>query len=150
MRRLVLRLPAWVRTQPMDTMFAVMGLPSAVATLCNLTSSRALDTLLPWWATRLWAVCLLVGCAAWLTGLASVREHEGRLVVTRLPVLALGLQLLSITCLVYAVAIIAVAGWDGVLAAYPLIVATLATYMRRVDLTIRRDATGGPGDRDGG
>ncbi|GII87690.1 hypothetical protein Ssi03_56800 [Sphaerisporangium siamense] len=142
MRPLVTRLPAWVRTQPLDAMFAVLGIPSAVATLTGVATSHALETLLPWWANRLWALCLLAGCIAWLAGLSGVRELEGRLVVTRLPVLLLGLQLLSMTCLVYAVAIVAVAGWDGVLAAYPLLVGTLATYIRRADLLCRRGGDG--------
>lgn len=137
MRRLVERLPAWVLTQPLDCMFALLGLPSGVASLLGAARSRALDELLPWWATRLWAVCLLVGCVAWLAGASSVRERDGQLVATRLPAFILGLHLLSLACAVYGVAIIVLGGWSGALAAYPLLVGAAGTYIRRVHLVDR-------------
>jgi hypothetical protein len=137
MRRLVARLPVWARTQPLDCMFALLGLPSGVLSLLGVVRSRAMEELLPWWATRLWAVCLLVGCVAWLAGASSVRERDGLVVATRLPAWMLGLHLLSLACAVYAVAIIVVGGWAGVLAAYPLVVAAAGTYIRRVDLVDR-------------
>jgi len=137
MRRLVRRLPVWARTQPLDCMFALLGLVPAALSLIGVVRFKALEQLLPWWATRLWPVCLLVGCIAWLAGASSVREHEGQLVATRLPAWMLGLHLLSLACAVYGVAIIVIGGWAGVLAAYPLIVATAGTYIRRVDLADR-------------
>lgn len=137
MRRLVRRLPVWVRTQPLDCMFALLGLPSGVISLIGVVRSRALEELLPWWATRLWAVCLLVGCVAWLAGASGVRERDGQLVATRLPAWMLGLHLLSLACAVYGTAIIVIAGWAGLLAAYPLIVGAAGTYIRRVDLADR-------------
>lgn len=137
MRRLVKRLPAWVLLQPLDCMFAALGLPSGIISLLGVARSRALDQLLPWWATRLWAACLLVGCIAWLAGASSVRELDGQLVATRLPAYILGLHLLSLACAVYAVAIIVIGGWAGALAAYPLIVGAAGTYIRRVYLIDR-------------
>lgn len=105
---LIRRLPAWVRTQPLDCMFAILGIPSGLVSLLGVARSRALDQLLPVWAVRLWAVCLL------------------------------GLQLLSVATLVYFVAIIVIGGWGGVLVAWPLLVVSAATWVRRADLVDRQ------------
>lgn len=135
--RLVRRLPIWVQAQPLDCMFALLGILPGIASLAGLASSRALEVLLPWWAVRLWAVILIVGCGCWLAGASSVRERDGQLVATRLPVYLLGLYLLSLACLVYSVAIVAVSGWGGLLASYPLLVGAAGLYIRRVGLSRR-------------
>lgn len=137
-QRLVGRLPVWARTQPIDVMFALLGIPSGVAALSGIARSRALALLLPHWATYLWGVCLVAGCIAYLAGLTSLRERDGHLVITRLPVLLFGLQILSPAALVYGVAIIVISGWAGLLAAWPLLVAAIATWIRRVELTRHR------------
>lgn len=133
---LIRHLPMWVRAAPIDAMVAVFGIPAGLSSLLGLAPSRAL-TLLPWWAGKLWALCLILGCAAWLAGLASVREVDGRLAVGHLPVLLLGLRLLSMAALVYGATIIVTSGWAGVLAAWPLLVLALGTTVRCVDLTDR-------------
>ncbi|MDF5758628.1 hypothetical protein [Spongiactinospora sp. TRM90649] len=135
MRHLVLRLPVWIRAQPLDCMFALLGILPGVASLAGLATSRALETLLPWWAAQLWALILIVGCGCWLAGASSVRERDGHLVASRLPLFLLGLRLLSLACLVYAVAIVVISGWAGLLAAYPLLVGAAGLYIRRVGLT---------------
>lgn len=135
--RLVHRLPVWVQAQPLDCMFALLGILPGLASLAGLASSRALDMLLPWWAARLWALILVVGCGCWLVGASSVRERDGLLVATRLPAYLLGLHLLSLACLVYGVAIIMVGGWGGLLAGYPLLVGAAGLYIRRVGLARR-------------
>jgi hypothetical protein len=132
--RLVSRLPVWVRQQPIDAMFALLGIPSGLAALIGPAKSRALTQVLPHWVVVLWGACLVIGCVCYLIGLTSMREHEGRLVVTRLPVMAFGLQILSPAALVYGTAIIAVSGWAGVLASWPLAVAAAATWIRRTEL----------------
>lgn len=104
-----------------------MGLPSGIAALLGPASSRALDTLLPPWARPLWAVCLIVGCVAWAAGITSVRQRGERLVITRLHVMVLGLRLLSLAALVYALAILIVSGWAGILAAFPLLSVSFGT-----------------------
>lgn len=128
------RLPVWVRTQPIDATFALLGIPSGLTLLVGPARSRALEAVLPHWATYLWAMSLVLGCLAWLAGLTSVRMRDGRLVITRLPVLLLGLQILSPAALVYGLTIILVGGWAGVLAAWPLFVVAAATFIRRVEL----------------
>lgn len=137
LRSLVRRLPIWVQAQPLDAMIALLGVLPGLASLAGLATSRALDVLLPWWAVRLWAVILLVGCGCWLAGASSVRERDGQLVATRLPAFLLGLRLLALACLVYGVAIIALGGWAGVLSAYPLLVGAAGLYIRRVGLSRR-------------
>uniref|UniRef100_UPI003F49920D hypothetical protein n=1 Tax=Nonomuraea sp. CA-251285 TaxID=3240002 RepID=UPI003F49920D len=132
--RLVSRLPVWVRQQPIDAMFALLGIPSGLAALTGLATSRALMAVLPDWAAVLWGLCLVAGCACYLSGLMSMRERDGRLVITRLGVLMLGLQIISPAALVYGVAIIVASGWAGLLAAWPLIVAAAATWIRRTEL----------------
>lgn len=135
--RLVRRLPIWVQAQPLDCMFAMLGILPGLASLAGLASSRALDLLLPWWAVRLWAAILLIGCACWLAGASSVKERDGQLVATRLPAFLLGLHLLSLACLVFGAAIIVIGGWGGLLAAYPLLVGAAGLYIRRVGLARR-------------
>lgn len=135
--RLVRRLPVWVQAQPLDCMFALLGILPGLASLAGVASSRALDVLLPWWAVRLWAVILLVGCVCWLAGASSVRERGGQLVASRLPAFLLGLHLLSLACLVYGVAIVVIGGWGGLLASYPLLTSAAGLYIRRVGLSRR-------------
>jgi hypothetical protein len=142
MRYLVRRLPIWVRTQPLDATLALFGIPPALAALLGQLRSAALAELLPWLAIRLWAVCLLIGCAAWLAGLMSMREENGQLLISRLPILILGLALVSVSAVVYGVAILIASGWAGALAAWPLLVAAAGTYLRRVDLSDRYRAGG--------
>ncbi|WP_062441225.1 hypothetical protein [Herbidospora daliensis] len=141
-RRLVRHLPEWVQAQPISVMCVLLGIPSGVLTLVGPSTSRALDTVLPFWARPLWAASLLLGCLAWGAGLASVREVDGRLVVRRLPAMILGLQLISITALVYGVAIITVGGWAGALAAWPLGVVAFGTAVEQAVLSNRRGAYG--------
>lgn len=136
-RWLVRRLPAWVRAAPIEVMVAVFGIPSGLAAMLGPASSRALAELLPWWAGKLWAVCLVAGCIAWLAGLSSVREVDGRLTVGRLPIMLLGLRLLSMAAAVYGTAIIVISGREGLLAAWPLLVLALGTAVRCADLSNR-------------
>ncbi|MFI9552657.1 hypothetical protein [Nonomuraea endophytica] len=133
-QRLVGRLPAWVRTQPIDAMFALFGLPSGLTLLAGQARSRALETVLPLWANYLWGVCLVLGCAAYLIGLTSGRFRDGRLVITRIAALVFALQVLSPAALVYGLTILLVSGWGGLLAAWFPLVAAAATWIRRVEL----------------
>jgi hypothetical protein len=135
MRRLVRRLPLWVRAQPLDTLLSVLGIPSGVASLVGAADSRALAALLPQWAVYLWSINLIVGCVCWLAGASSVREQDGHLVTRRLPIYVLGLHLLSLSCAVYGVAILVIGGAAGLLGGYPLLVIATGLYIRRVNLT---------------
>lgn len=126
-RRLVRHLPVWVQQEPLGVMCVLLGLPSGLAALIGPASSRALDTLLPFWARPLWAGCLVLGCLAWAAGITSVRQRGHQLVITRLPVMILGLQLISLAALVYGLAIIVLSGWAGLLAAFPLFAVSFGT-----------------------
>lgn len=135
--RVVQRLPKWVRVNPLDVMFVFMGIPSSIATLAGVARSNALTNVLPWWGPRLWAAALLIGCVSWLAGLTSIQENNGVLVLTRMPALLLGLHLVSIACLAYAVVVIVATGWTGVLAATAYLVVAGGTWLRRVDFSSR-------------
>ena len=134
MRRLVRRLPPWVRKQPISVMAAVFGIPAGVTSLFGQARSAALAELLPWWAGKMWALCLAAGCAAWLAGLSSTRQINGQLVVERLALLLLGLRLLSMAAAVYGAALIITSGWAGLLAAWPLMVLALGLTVHLLDL----------------
>ncbi len=132
MTGLVARLPAWLRTQPMDVLVAVLCLQSGAATALGAGSGPL--ELLPRWAAWLWVACLLAGAVCWLAGLSSVREDAGRLVASRLPVLRLGLWLLSTATAVYGVALALVGGWPGAAAGTWLLFAAGLFAVRRAGL----------------
>lgn len=118
-------------------MFVFMGIPSSVASLAGVARSNAMANVLPWWGPRVWAAALLVGCVAWLVGLTSITENNGVLVLTRMPALLLGLHLVSMTCLTYAVVVVISSGLTGLLASTAYLVVAGGTWLRRVDLSSR-------------
>ncbi|MEV0237553.1 hypothetical protein [Nonomuraea sp. NPDC050786] len=123
-----------MRANPMDVMFVFLGLPTSLASVVGLSQSTALHHVLPWWGPRLWSIALLAGCVAYLIGVTSVREMLGALVIVRLPALLLGLHLISIASLTYAVVVLMFAGWSGLVPAVAYLVVSLGTWVRRVDL----------------
>lgn len=135
--RIVHRLPKWVRISPLDVMFVFLGLPSSLAAVVGLARSNALAEILPWWGPRLWSTALFIGCVAWLVGLTSIRETDDALILTRMPSLLLGLHLVSITSLTYALVVVLFAGWAGILPATAYLVVSLGTWLRRVDFETR-------------
>lgn len=135
--RLVRRLPVWIRTAPLDATFCVLGVPSAALAVVGVVQSPSLTEFLPGWGRLLWSVCLFFGCLFWFIGLTSIKENNGHMIVTRMPVLILGLYLSSLAALVYGAALILVAGWAGALAAWPVLVFAGGTWLRRVDLVSR-------------
>lgn len=132
--RCLSHIPAGVRTQSSDVMLVLLGLPAGVLGLIGQSQSRALDQILPWLAVKGWALCLIVGCVAWLWGIAGVKLYGDVVVLTRLPPYRFGLHLLSVASLVYGVAILLIGGWNGVLAAWPLVAFSSMTYLKAVDL----------------
>jgi hypothetical protein len=92
--------------------------------------------MLPVWTETLWSAVLLIGCVAWLLGIISTRLdiETNTVIIGRVPAMLLGLSLVCIAALVYAVAVIVSAGWSGVLASlYPFAIAG-GTYIRRADI----------------
>lgn len=135
--QLVRRLPVWVRTAPLDATFCVLGIPGAALAVAGVVQSQSLDQFLPGWGRLLWSICLFSGCVLWLAGLTSIKENNGHMTVTRMPILIFGLYLTSLAALVYGVALILIAGWSGVLAAWPVLVFAGGTWLRRLDLVSR-------------
>jgi purine-cytosine permease-like protein len=121
----------------MDTLFALMGLVSSIASLVGLSEPSSLTKVLPWWGPILWSLALFVGCVAWLIGLTSIKENNGHLVLTRMPALILGLYLVSVATLVYGIALLIFAGWTAAVAALIMFATSGGTYLRRVDFASR-------------
>lgn len=135
--RLTRRLPVWVRTAPLDATFCVLGIPSSALAVAGVVQSRTLVEFLPGWGRLLWSACLFFGCLFWFIGLTSIKENNGHMIVTRMPILIFGLYLTSLSALVYGVALILIGGWAGVLAAWPVLVFAGGTWLRRLDLVSR-------------
>lgn len=135
--RVIAKLPVWVRTAPLDATFCVLGIPSSALTVLGFARSPTLVELLPNWGFLLWSACLFVGCSTWLAGLVSIKENNGHMIVTRMPVMIFGLYLVSLAATVFGLALVLIGGWNGVLAAWPVLVFAAGTYLRRVDLATR-------------
>lgn len=135
--KIVSRFPVWVRTAPLDATFCVLGLPSSVVAVVGLIQSPALVEFLPGWGRLIWSIALFFGCLFWLIGLSSIKENNGHFVVTRMPIMILGLHLASTSALVYGVSIILFAGTSGVLSAWPVLVFAAGTWLRKIDFASR-------------
>jgi hypothetical protein len=135
--RIVHKLPKWIRMTPMDVMFAFLGTLSASTSLIGLSQPSSLTRILPWWGPMLWSLCLLIGCLAWLSGLSSVKENNGHMVLTRMPALIFGLYLVSLSSFTYGVILLVIAGTGGLVAATTFFAVAAGTYLRRVDFASR-------------
>lgn len=141
LQRLILeRMPAGIRAQPFEAMFAGLGILTAVMAAIGLTNSRALQ-ILPPWGIVLWEVCLFTGCGAWLLGLLSARfesrDSTESLVIMRVPIYVFGLTLVCGTSAAYGVSLIILAGLGTSLAAVPWFMLALGSFVRRADLVGR-------------
>lgn len=144
-QRIVRSLPRGVRHFPLDSTFVVLGIPSAVLSLLGVTSSASLANILPVWAHYVWSVTLLVGCVAWGTAVLSTELTTDRyVVIRRVPLMILGLSLVSVDAFVYGLALVALGGWNGVNAAVYLFAVSAGTYLRRINLSIRLQVDDGP------
>ena len=144
--RIVARLPVWVRTAPLDATFCLLGLPSSIVAVVGLVQSAALTEFLPGWGRLVWSVVLFFGCLFWLIGLSSIKENNGHMVVTRMPIMIFGLYLTSTSALVYGITIILFAGASGALAAWPVLVFSAGTWLRKIDLATRFRQEGSEGE----
>lgn len=133
-RRVIRRLPVWVRSNPLDVMFILILTPSSVLSLAGVAQSNAMAQTLPWWGTKLAAVALLTGCVFWAVGITSVHANNGILVLSRMPALLLGLHVVSVTTLSYAVLVFTVSGRAGVTVGAYLLAMAGGTWLRRIDL----------------
>jgi hypothetical protein len=116
----------------MDAVFAVLGSLSGAGTLARLVTSQSLTDVLPPWALYVWGALLLIGSIAWLSGILSTAHNgAGEVVIRRVPILVLGLSLISTVTLVYGIAVISRGGWAGVIAAIAYFSVSFGTYIRR-------------------
>lgn len=135
--RLLAILPAGVRSHPIETSMCVLGVPTGISILFRLTNSRALEVFPPP-ILSVWAVVWTVGCIAWFVGLVFSDEKENHdVVITHVPALMLGLWFVTVSALVYGVAVIVVGGTSGVLAAVAPLCIAGGAYIRRIDLRRR-------------
>lgn len=130
--RVVNALPVGFQTYPMDAVFAILGTLSGAGTFARLLSSQALEAALPPWALYVWSGLLFVGSVSWLIGILSTRRNgHGEVIIDRVPILVLGLGLISVVTLVYGIAVISRGGLSGVLAAVAYFAVAGGTYVRR-------------------
>jgi len=118
-------------------MFSVMGVLGSVSSLLGLSEPSSIERVLPWWGSLLWSLCLFTGCVAWFIGLTSVKENNGSFVLRRMPALIFGLYLVSLAAVAYGFAVIAFAGWTGIVPGLLFMALAGGTYLRRVDFASR-------------
>jgi len=116
---LLAHLPAGVIARPAEWFLAVLLSLSGLAIVVGLSKPATVTALLWRPAYYAWGACLLLGGAAMIGGLSSTRWIPGtdRYVIIRVAIYQLGLRLLGLSSLAYAIAVLAVGGWNGVLAA---------------------------------
>lgn len=138
--RIVRNLPIGIQTYPMDAVFCVLGTISGVATIARLFTSQALSAALPPWALYIWAGLLVVGSIAWGIGIMSVHHNgRGEVIITKVPVMILGLGLISVVTLVYGIAVISRGGTAGLIASFAYFAVSGGTYVRRWVIMNRLD-----------
>jgi len=86
---------------------------SGVLQLSPAARSSSISDLLPFWLTAAWGVLLVVGATVTLTGVFWRNRVTGLLLE------AAGRVMFAPAALIYGGAVIAAAGWSGVLAAAP-------------------------------
>lgn len=144
------QLPRWRRTilrhtppvlfeYPFELFLSVLCLLSGLPMLLGLATPRSIEALLPWPVVRMWALALIVG---------SVSTSYGLLRASRVPAFT-GLRLLGDASLIYAVAILIVAGWRGLLASMLTLAFATACLARAFHLSSATDWWASAQDHDG-
>lgn len=147
--RVVDRLPRWIRLSPLDAFLSGAFGAGGLLTLIGYSEPTSIEQVLPLWGRILWAVCLVIGCSAWIAGLTSVRENNGSFVLTRMPALLFGLYLISIGSVAYGAVVILFAGWSGLVTGVVLLAISGALFVHRVNLARRyRDQNGSHGSSE--
>jgi hypothetical protein len=137
-QRIIRKLPRGIRHFPLDSTFVFMGVPSAVLSLLGVSRSASLANILPVWAHYMWSATLLIGCVSWGIAVLSTELTEDRyVVIRRVPLMILGLSLVSVDAFVFGLCLIVLGGWSGANAAVFLFAVSAGTYLRRVNLSIR-------------
>lgn len=112
------KLPDGLLARPAEWLLAALCFLAGIPGLFGVARSPSLYDLLPFPFYRVWCLCLILGGAGLMCGLTSIRDlPDGRHVVTRVPCYRLGLRLLALAMVVFAGALIVVAGERGIAAA---------------------------------
>lgn len=139
-QRFLLRLlPVGIRARSVEATFAILGILLVVLAATGVTGTRVLQTF-PWWGVALWEMCLFVGCVAWLVGILSAKRQDSlpdAVLITRIPVYAFGLTLVSGASAMLAIAIVAFAGVRYGLTSVVWFMLAIGTFVRRADLVDR-------------
>lgn len=114
---LVDHLPAGLLARPGEWFLAVLCALSGLTILTGAARPTSVARLLPTPIYIAWGACLVIGSASLACGLSSYRRSPGGWIVTRVPCYRLGLRLLGLSALLYAVVILYVAQLTAVFAA---------------------------------
>lgn len=138
--KIVRKLPVGIQTYPMDAVFCLLGTISGVGTIGRVITSQALTAALPPWALTIWAVLLTIGSIAWGIGILSIHHNgQGEMIITKVPIMILGLGLISVVTLVYGIAVISRGGTAGLIASFAYFAISGGTYVRRWVIMNRLD-----------
>lgn len=114
---LVDTLPAGLLARPGEWFLAVLCCLSGLTILTDAARPTTVANLLPEPIYIAWGACLVIGSASLACGLSSYHRSPGGWIVTRVPCYRLGLRLLGLSALLYAVVILYVAQLAAVYAA---------------------------------
>ena len=114
---LVDNLPAGLLARPGEWFLAVLCALSGLTILTGAARPTSVARLLPDPIYFAWGACLVIGSASLACGLSSYRRSPGGWIVTRVPCYRLGLRLLGLAAMLYAVVILYVAHLSAVFAA---------------------------------
>lgn len=118
---LLAHLPAGVIARPAEWFLAITCLVSGVAIVTGIGEPRSIQALLWPPVFYAWGVSLIFGSIALMFGLTSIHWLNGPefvYVITRGAAYQLGLRLLGLTSLAYAVAVVIAAGLTQPIAAF--------------------------------
>lgn len=110
-------LPAGLLARPGEWFVAVLCALSGLTILTGAARPTSVARLLPEPIYIAWGACLVIGSASLACGLSSYRRTPGGWIVTRVPCYRLGLRLLGLAALLYAVVVLYVAHLNAISAA---------------------------------
>lgn len=115
---LLARLPAGLIVHPAEWFLAFWCFLAGLIITTGLGKPGSVEKLLYRPVYIGWGVCLIVGSVALMAGLSSITWARGTdlYVIRRIPIYKLGLRLLGLASLSYAVAIGIVGRWNGAVA----------------------------------
>lgn len=110
-------LPAGLLARPGEWFLAVLCALSGLTILTGAARPTSVARLLPEPIYLAWGACLVIGSASLACGLSSYRRSPGGWIVTRVPCYRLGLRLLGLAALLYALATLYVGHLNAISAA---------------------------------